>query len=84
MKIDIEPDSNDVTALSFYLLGETQAKNEARMSLPAASRARCMFPANQTSLPESDLQNFKNQASCFGFPREPDFQYDPKKGAFQP
>lgn len=27
MKLDIESESNDVTALSFYLLGETQPKN---------------------------------------------------------
>lgn len=38
-------------------------------------------PANQTSLPESDLQRFKKQASCLGFAREPDYQYDPGKGA---
>lgn len=27
MKLDIESESNDVTALSFYLLGEIQPKN---------------------------------------------------------
>nr|BAR88510.1 tribytltin binding protein type 1 [Takifugu poecilonotus] len=59
MKIDIKPESNDVRALSFYLL------------------------ANETSLPESDLENFKNQASCFGFTRDPDYQYDPKKAFCQ-
>lgn len=82
MKLDIEPESNDVTALSFYLLGETQAKNKALVLLPGASCGCCTFPANQTSLPESDLENFKNQATCFGFTRDPDFQHDPKKGSF--
>lgn len=40
-----------------------------------------MFPANQTSLPESDLEHFKKQASCLGFSSALDYQHDPEKGA---
>lgn len=84
MKIDTKLESNDITAQSFYLMGETEAKSQVLTPIlrPGASCDCCTFPANETSLPESDLENFKKQASCFGFTRDPDFQYDPKKGAF--
>ncbi|XP_074469163.1 uncharacterized protein LOC141754163 [Sebastes fasciatus] len=33
-----------------------------------------------STLKDSDLEHFKQQASCFGFSGEPDFLYDPKNG----
>lgn len=30
---------------------------------------------------DSDIEKFKQQASCFGFDREPDFVHDAKNGA---
>ncbi|XP_051246947.1 uncharacterized protein LOC127358085 isoform X3 [Dicentrarchus labrax] len=33
----------------------------------------------ESTLKDSDLEHFKRQASCLGFPREPDFHHDPKK-----
>ncbi|KAK2830939.1 hypothetical protein Q5P01_018870 [Channa striata] len=35
--------------------------------------------ARETTLKDSDLEHFKQQASCLGFSREPDYHYDPKK-----
>ncbi|KAF1382103.1 hypothetical protein PFLUV_G00160970 [Perca fluviatilis] len=35
----------------------------------------------EATLKDSDLERFKQQASCLGFSGEPDFLYDPKKGA---
>ncbi|KAF1377252.1 hypothetical protein PFLUV_G00198750 [Perca fluviatilis] len=32
------------------------------------------------TLKDSELEHFKQQASCLGFSREPDFIYDPKNG----
>ncbi|XP_039676290.1 uncharacterized protein LOC120571417 isoform X1 [Perca fluviatilis] len=34
----------------------------------------------EATLKDSDLERFKQQASCLGFSGEPDFLYDPKKG----
>ncbi|XP_028457982.1 uncharacterized protein LOC114571296 [Perca flavescens] len=34
----------------------------------------------ETTLKDSELEHFKQQASCLGFSREPDFIYDPKNG----
>uniref|UniRef100_A0A8C9ZB05 Uncharacterized LOC116064682 n=1 Tax=Sander lucioperca TaxID=283035 RepID=A0A8C9ZB05_SANLU len=34
----------------------------------------------EETLKDSDLERFKQQASCLGFSGEPDFLYDPKKG----
>ncbi|XP_028453881.1 uncharacterized protein LOC114568466 [Perca flavescens] len=34
----------------------------------------------EATLKDSDLEHFKQQASCLGFSGEPDFVYDPKKG----
>ncbi|TDH03637.1 hypothetical protein EPR50_G00144010 [Perca flavescens] len=34
----------------------------------------------EATLKDSDLERFKQQASCLGFSGEPDFVYDPKKG----
>nr|XP_046273193.1 uncharacterized protein LOC124074372 [Scatophagus argus] len=34
--------------------------------------------ARNSTLSDSDLQHFRQQASCLGFPGEPDFHYDPK------
>ncbi|XP_059205488.1 uncharacterized protein LOC131984616 [Centropristis striata] len=34
--------------------------------------------ARGSSLQDSDLEKFKQQASCFGFSGEPEFHYDPK------
>uniref|UniRef100_A0A8C2WJK0 Uncharacterized protein n=1 Tax=Cyclopterus lumpus TaxID=8103 RepID=A0A8C2WJK0_CYCLU len=34
--------------------------------------------ARGTTVKDSDLENFRKQASCLGFNREPDFIYDPK------
>ncbi|XP_034752226.1 uncharacterized protein LOC117959285 isoform X2 [Etheostoma cragini] len=34
----------------------------------------------ESTLKDSDLEHFKQQASCLGFSREPDFLYDPKHG----
>ena len=39
------------------------------------------FPAKERTLKDSDLEKFKQQASCLGFSGEPDFEFDPKKGA---
>ncbi|XP_035537361.1 uncharacterized protein LOC118342805 [Morone saxatilis] len=33
----------------------------------------------ESTLKDSDLEHFKQQASCLGFSREPDFHHDPKK-----
>uniref|UniRef100_A0A3Q1I966 Apolipoprotein M n=1 Tax=Anabas testudineus TaxID=64144 RepID=A0A3Q1I966_ANATE len=33
----------------------------------------------ETKVKDSDLEHFKQQASCLGFSGEPDFHYDPKK-----
>uniref|UniRef100_A0A3Q1IIX9 Apolipoprotein M n=3 Tax=Anabas testudineus TaxID=64144 RepID=A0A3Q1IIX9_ANATE len=35
--------------------------------------------ARETKVKDSDLEHFKQQASCLGFSGEPDFHYDPKK-----
>ncbi|XP_032395341.1 uncharacterized protein LOC116704168 isoform X3 [Etheostoma spectabile] len=32
----------------------------------------------ESTLKDSDVERFKQQASCLGFSREPDFLYDPK------
>ncbi|KAG8004804.1 hypothetical protein GBF38_010601 [Nibea albiflora] len=37
--------------------------------------------ARETTVKDSDLEQFKQQASCLGFTGEPDFKYDPKNGA---
>ncbi|XP_062291825.1 uncharacterized protein LOC133996252 [Scomber scombrus] len=42
------------------------------------SRAFYVF-SRETTVKDSDLENFKKQASCFGFTKEPDFHFDPKK-----
>ncbi|KAM6973911.1 uncharacterized protein LKV04_015605 [Tautogolabrus adspersus] len=34
--------------------------------------------ANGTTLKDSDLEDFKKQASCLGFTGEPDFHYNPE------
>ncbi|XP_033492783.1 uncharacterized protein LOC117263489 isoform X2 [Epinephelus lanceolatus] len=34
--------------------------------------------SRESTLKDSDLEHFKQQASCLGFSREPDFLYDPK------
>ncbi|XP_040908738.1 uncharacterized protein LOC121191591 [Toxotes jaculatrix] len=34
----------------------------------------------ESAVKDSDLEHFKQQASCLGFSREPDFLYDPEKG----
>ncbi|TKS89229.1 hypothetical protein D9C73_022340 [Collichthys lucidus] len=34
--------------------------------------------ARETSVKDSDLEQFKQQASCLGFTGEPNFSYDPK------
>ncbi|XP_059205486.1 uncharacterized protein LOC131984614 [Centropristis striata] len=34
--------------------------------------------ARESSLQDSDLERFKQQASCLGFSGEPDYHYDPK------
>ncbi|XP_070778314.1 saxitoxin and tetrodotoxin-binding protein 1-like [Enoplosus armatus] len=43
------------------------------------ARTLYLMGSNST-LTDSDLERFKQQASCLGFSREPDFHYDPKKG----
>ncbi|XP_078128113.1 uncharacterized protein LOC144531722 [Sander vitreus] len=35
----------------------------------------------EPTVKDSELEHFKQQASCLGFSREPDFIYDPKNGA---
>ncbi|KAK2830940.1 hypothetical protein Q5P01_018871 [Channa striata] len=35
--------------------------------------------AREMTLKDSDLEHFKQQASCLGFSGEPDYHYDPKK-----
>ncbi|XP_044028079.1 uncharacterized protein LOC122864574 [Siniperca chuatsi] len=43
--------------------------------------ARALYlMGSESTLKDSDLEHFKQQASCLGFAREPDFHYDPKKG----
>ncbi|XP_074469159.1 uncharacterized protein LOC141754157 [Sebastes fasciatus] len=34
--------------------------------------------ARESTVKDSDMEHFKQQASCLGFSREPDFFYDPK------
>ncbi|XP_049457611.1 uncharacterized protein LOC125904315 isoform X1 [Epinephelus fuscoguttatus] len=36
------------------------------------------FPARELALKDSDMEHFKQQASCLGFSGEPDYLYDPK------
>ncbi|KAI3359015.1 hypothetical protein L3Q82_015399, partial [Scortum barcoo] len=36
--------------------------------------------ARESMVKDSDLEHFKQQASCLGFSGEPDFHYDPKNG----
>ncbi|XP_054461600.1 uncharacterized protein LOC129096927 [Anoplopoma fimbria] len=36
--------------------------------------------AREATVKDSDLEHLKQQASCFGFTKEPDFIYDPKNG----
>ncbi|XP_049457615.1 uncharacterized protein LOC125904316 [Epinephelus fuscoguttatus] len=41
--------------------------------------ARALYlNARESTLQDSDLEHFKQQASCLGFSREPDILYDPK------
>ncbi|XP_038580320.1 uncharacterized protein LOC119906929 isoform X1 [Micropterus salmoides] len=35
---------------------------------------------SESTLKDSDLERFKQQASCLGFSGEPDYHYDPKNG----
>ena len=40
-----------------------------------------IFPAKERTLKDSDLEKFKQQASCLGFSGEPNFDFDSKTGA---
>lgn len=40
-----------------------------------------LLPGKESTMKDSDMEKFKQQASCFGFSKEPDFVYDPKNGA---
>uniref|UniRef100_A0A8D0DCL9 Uncharacterized protein n=1 Tax=Sander lucioperca TaxID=283035 RepID=A0A8D0DCL9_SANLU len=43
--------------------------------------SRCLYLlGREATLKDSDLERFKQQASCLGFSGEPDFIFDPKKG----
>ncbi|XP_053190721.1 uncharacterized protein LOC128374466 [Scomber japonicus] len=42
------------------------------------SRAFYVF-SRESTVKDSDLEQFKKQASCFGFTQEPDFLFDPTK-----
>ncbi len=41
----------------------------------------CLSAARESTVKDSDLEHFKQQASCLGFSGEPEFHYDTKKGA---
>ncbi|XP_037651772.1 uncharacterized protein LOC119503823 [Sebastes umbrosus] len=41
--------------------------------------ALCLM-ARESTVKDSDMERFKQQASCLSFSREPDFLYDPKNG----
>lgn len=43
--------------------------------------SRFLLSAKETTLKAPVLEHFRQQARCFGFSREPDYQYDHDKGA---
>lgn len=86
MNLDINGSNEEFTCRSLYLMGrrghtlaeKNVKKNPHRNGLLTSC---FLLSANVTMLKASDLEHFKQQASCFGFSGEPNYQYDHNKGA---
>lgn len=74
----------EVIIRAVYLLGRMERTRESNslISYPKHSSILfLLFPGSESTLKDSDLERFKQQASCLGFSGEPDYHYDPKNGA---
>lgn len=90
MKLDINVSKEEFTCRSLYLMGRrghTLAEKNVKTP-PQEQFAYFLFPvscfllsAKETMLKDTDLDRFKQQASCLGFSGEPNYQYDQNKGA---
>lgn len=80
--LNIKTEEREITARSLYLLGKKKQVGQKKPPFVGnIHQLVLLVPARETSVKDSDLEHFKQQASCLGFSGEPDFRYDPKKGS---
>uniref|UniRef100_A0A3Q4BNS3 Uncharacterized protein n=1 Tax=Mola mola TaxID=94237 RepID=A0A3Q4BNS3_MOLML len=62
--LDIDPGKKEIKGRSLYLMGRAESDRQ--------------HTSRYSPFSDADVEKFKQQASCFGFDREPDYRHDSK------